>query len=138
MPKTAESIFQQLGLAAEPIIPEQWDTKLLKPGDKIGEPKLLFSNIPASKVEEWREAFGGDEVRKQKELAAEKAAAKKAAKDRKKAKKAAGAAPETAPAAAGVNVAVNPSVEAVEKHDEADPRIEGVTKAVEQADIHTS
>jgi methionyl-tRNA synthetase len=53
----------------------------------LGEPKLLFSAIPASKLEEWRDAFGGEELKKQKAIEAEKAAAKKAAKEKEKEKK---------------------------------------------------
>ena len=137
MPGTAESIFRQLGLEPAPFIPDSWTADDLKPGHKLGEPKLLFSQIPASKVEEWREAYGGEEVRKQKALAAEKAAAKKAQKEREKEKKrlkkeaAAAAAANGQPSSSG-------TVEAAEKHQEADPDIEKVTEALETADVHTS
>ena len=131
MPDTAKAIFQQLGVEPVPRVPDTWDMQALRPGHKVGEPKLLFATIPATKVEEWREAFGGEEVRRQKELAAKKAAAKKAAKDKEKEKKKAKKA-ATAPSM------TERGVEAAEKHQEADPAIEKVTKAVEQANIQTS
>ena len=102
MPSTAESILRQLGIEptttttpntttttnAALSIPDVWDpTAALKPGHKIGEPKLLFSNIPTARMDEWREAFGGEELRRQKAVEAEKAAAKKAAKEREKERK---------------------------------------------------
>jgi methionyl-tRNA synthetase len=95
MPEKAQSILRQLGFKAAseeeqrvPVhIPDIWEANALKPGHAIGTPELLFSTIPAAKVEEWREAFGGEELRKQKELEAEKAAAKKAAREKEKEKK---------------------------------------------------
>ncbi|KAK4044674.1 tRNA synthetases class I (M)-domain-containing protein [Parachaetomium inaequale] len=103
MPEKSQSILRQLGVKPSgedrevaARIPDTWEADALKPGHAIGEPELLFANIPAAKIEEWRDAFGGEELRKQKELEAEKAAAKKAAKEkekeRKKLKKAAQAA----------------------------------------------
>lgn len=77
------------------MIPDIWTGNTLEPGEKLGTPTLLFSQIPASRAAEWQEMFGGDELKKQKAAEAEKAAAKKAAKQRKKdeknAKKAAAA-----------------------------------------------
>jgi methionyl-tRNA synthetase len=87
MPKTAESIFQQLGVDPVVHIPDIWDANALSPGHVIGEPKPLFTTIPASKLEEWSEAFGGAELRKQKILEAEKVAVKKAAKKKGKEEK---------------------------------------------------
>lgn len=87
MPSTSEAILEQIGSPGLVSIPETWSGDLIKPGQKIGEPKLLFTQIPASKLDEWREAFGGEEIRKQKALEAEKAAAKKAAKEKKKQQK---------------------------------------------------
>lgn len=93
MPGTSEAIFEQLGLQPSPegkfdvCIPDTWQTDFLKPGHALGEPKLLFAAIPASKLDEWREAFGGEELKKQKEAEAEKAAAKKAAKEKEKERK---------------------------------------------------
>ena len=88
MPSTADSIFQQLGIDPEPHIPDTWESGFaLKPGHPLGEPKLLFTAIPASKIEEWREAYGGEELQRQKRLDAEKTAAKKAQKEKDKEKK---------------------------------------------------
>jgi methionyl-tRNA synthetase len=87
MPGTSKSIFQQLGIEPVPKIPETWDTEILKPGHTLGVPQVLFTQIPASKIEEWRNAYGGEELKKLKALEAEKAAAKKAAKEKEKEKK---------------------------------------------------
>lgn len=87
MPGTAGSIFEQIGAPTEPHIPDTWEADFLKPGHVIGQPKLLFSQIPTSKLEEWRLAYGGEELKKLKALEAEKAAAKKAAKEKEKEKK---------------------------------------------------
>jgi len=87
MPKTAEHIFEQLGVPSAPRIPDTWDAHTLVEGHQLGEPRPLFSVIPAAKSEEWREAYGGSAAREQKRLEAEKAAAKKAAKKQKKDKK---------------------------------------------------
>ncbi|KAL2127375.1 hypothetical protein VTI74DRAFT_10834 [Chaetomium olivicolor] len=103
MPEKAQSILRQLGVKGQSEgedvpaqIPDTWEADALKPGHAIGTPELLFANIPTAKIEEWRDAFGGEELRKQKALEAEKAAAKKLArekeKEKKKAKKAAQAA----------------------------------------------
>ncbi|KAJ9148351.1 Methionyl-tRNA synthetase [Pleurostoma richardsiae] len=164
MPATSAAMFEQLGAEPAPSIPVTWAPASLKPGHKLGTPKLLFSQIPASKVEEWREAFGGEEVRRLKELAAEKAAAKKAAKEREKEKKrlkkeqaAAAAAAATAvaaddaaaaataiaaasskEAAVSENKAPAAGVESSEKKEVADPAIEQVTNALEKTEVHTS
>ncbi|KAI0406358.1 methionyl-tRNA synthetase [Xylaria palmicola] len=90
MPNTASSILTQLGVPKEKqtfSIPDVWTATTLKPGEKLGAPALLFSQIPASRATEWQEMFGGDELKKQKAAEAEKAAAKKAAKQRKKEEK---------------------------------------------------
>ncbi|TLD28690.1 hypothetical protein PspLS_03204 [Pyricularia sp. CBS 133598] len=94
MPGTARSILRQIGLAKgdESLdsafrIPEVWKGDSLTPGTPLGEPERPFAQIPASKLEEWREAFGGEELRKQKQLEAEKAAAKKLAREKDKEKK---------------------------------------------------
>lgn len=126
MPATSKSMFSQLGLEPSPSIPDVWATDAIKPGHKLGAPALLFSQIPATKVEEWREAYGGEEARKAREEkareAAEKAAKRKADKEKKKAKKA----------------AAKVGVEATEKTEVADPAIEAVTEAIAKADVHTS
>ena len=87
MPKTAESIFNQLGVESVPTIPDTWAANALPEGHPIGEPRPLFSTIPAAKLEEWREAYGGGAAREQKILEAQKAAAKRAAKEEKKQRK---------------------------------------------------
>lgn len=87
MPTIAESIFRQLGVEAKVSIPSTWTADTIKSGQAIGKAEALFSIIPASKADEWRDMYGGDELRKQKQLEAEKAAAKKAAKQRKKQQK---------------------------------------------------
>jgi methionyl-tRNA synthetase len=93
MPGTSDSIFEQLGFEAsaegkyDVHIPDTWTADLVKSGQRLGEPKLLFTAIPASKLDEWREAFGGEELKMQKAAEAEKAAAKKAAKEQEKEKK---------------------------------------------------
>jgi methionyl-tRNA synthetase len=94
MPEKAQSILRQIGVKGSnegeevPVrIPDVWEVDALKPGHAIGTPELLFANIPAAKIEEWRDAFGGEELRKQKEIEAEKAAAKKAAREKEKEKR---------------------------------------------------
>lgn len=106
MPEKAQSILRQLGVkgpdgdAVPAQIPDTWEADALKPGHAIGTPELLFSNIPAAKIEEWREAFGGEELRKQKQIEAEKAAARKAAREKEKEKKRLKKAAQAAEAAA--------------------------------------
>lgn len=120
MPEKSQSILRQLGIKPAAgqdqitaVIPDTWTADALKPGHAIGEPELLFSNIPAAKIEEWRDAFGGEELRRQKEAEAEKAAAKKAArekeKEKKKAKKAAQAAAEADGSAQPAEAAKGPT-----------------------------
>lgn len=134
LPNTSKAIFEQLGVDTTPVIPDSWIVDAIKPGHKLGTPQHLFTQIPASKIEEWKDAFGGEEVRKQKEEAAAKAAAKKAAKEADKARKKAKKEAEKAKAAA----AAAGSVESGEKKAEADPAIESVTEAIAKADVHTS
>ncbi|KAK7749510.1 hypothetical protein SLS53_000085 [Cytospora paraplurivora] len=137
MPGTAVSIFEQLGLEPQPSIPDTWVTDGIKPGHKLGTPKLLFTQIPAAKVEEWREAYGGEEVRKAKELAAKKAEEKRLAKEREKEKK---RQKKLAAAQAKENEqpATKASVESTEKKELTDPAIENLTEAIAKADVHTS
>jgi methionyl-tRNA synthetase len=88
MPETANSMFRQLGLDNVAVsIPNAWELGVIQPGHVIAEPNLLFSTIPAAKVEEWRESFGGEEARRQKAEEQKKAAEKKAAKEREKERK---------------------------------------------------
>ena len=77
------------------MIPDRWTADDIKPGHKIGKAKHLFSLIPLSKEQEWRDMFGGTQAeRMKKEEEAAKKAAKKAADKAKKAAKKAGAKPE--------------------------------------------
>lgn len=87
MPTTAESIFKQLGVEAKVTIPSTWTADTIKAGQPIGKAESLFSIIPTAKADEWRDMYGGEELRKQKQIEAEKAAAKKAARQRKKQQK---------------------------------------------------
>lgn len=142
MPNTSDAIFKQLGIEPVASIPDVWTPDAaIKPGQKLGEPKHLFSQIPASKIEEWKDAFGGEEVRKQKEEAAAKAAEKKAAKEKEKErKKAKKEAEKLVQAQAQQNQVepAGPSVESQEKKLEADPEVEKVTEAIAKTDVHTS
>lgn len=135
MPSTAAAMFAQLGVEAVPLVTDHFVTDALRPGHKIGEVKLLFSQILPTKVEEWREAFGGEEVRRQKAEAAEKVAAKKAAKEREKERKRLKKETEKEKKK---ETADGAGVEAAEKHQEADPAIEKITKALENTEVHTS
>ncbi|KXX78955.1 Methionine--tRNA ligase, cytoplasmic [Madurella mycetomatis] len=129
MPEKAQSILRQLGFKGPseedqeiPVhIPDTWQADALKPGHAIGTPELLFATIPATKVDEWRDAFGGEELRKQKTLEAEKAAAKKLAREREKEKKrlkkaaqAAGATQATEAAPGSTTLPVRPAQESEE------------------------
>jgi methionyl-tRNA synthetase len=109
MPDISRSIFEQLAVDPVAHIPETWDFGSIPAGHAIGTPKVLFTAIPVSKIEEWRLAYGGEELKRQKALQAEKAAAKKAkqleAKEKKKQAK-------LAAAAAAAAVATTPSGEA--------------------------
>jgi len=135
MPATALSILQQLN-AELLIIPDgEWRGNTVEPGHKIGKAAYLFSQIKPEKEKEWREMFGGEELKKAKAEKEAKAAAKKAEKERKKAKKAAGGAAK--PAGEGE------SVEAVEKDgvqskSEAGTAVEEVTEGTAQVTLQTS
>ncbi|KAK0390123.1 hypothetical protein NLU13_3696 [Sarocladium strictum] len=85
MPGVTTNILTQLGLdeATSPAHipdPASWAFNALPAGHKLGTPASLFATIPAAKLEEWRDAYGGEELKRQKALAAEKLAAKKAKK----------------------------------------------------------
>ena len=135
MPDSYAAICAQLGVDAAPALPDEWDPAVLKPGHKIGPPAYLFSQIRPEKEQEWREAFGGEEAKRQKALLAAKAAEKKASKEREKARRAAKKA--GASSAAGTAVPAT-GVEAGEKKAIADPEVETVTAALENADVRTS
>ncbi|KAF2770086.1 methionyl-tRNA synthetase [Teratosphaeria nubilosa] len=87
IPATSRSILEQLQ-ADLLIIPDQWLAKSISGGHKIGKAAHLFKNIKPEKEVEWRELFGGDELKKQKEADAKKKAQRKAEKEAKKLKKA--------------------------------------------------
>ena len=144
--KSVPGIFEQLGVAPTPHIPEEFLPETIQPGHKIGKPAHLFTKIMAEKEQEWREAYGGEEVKKQKTLAEAKKMANKLSKEKRKAQKAAKAAESAAaglttdiPASAAPTV-VAPTLgaEAAEKQQMAEPAIENVTKAMEKTDVHTS
>ena len=137
MPEKSQSILRQLGVKAPngdgqvPVrIPDVWEVDALKPGHAIGTPELLFANIPAAKIDEWRDAFGGEELRKQKEIEAEKAAAKKAArekeKEKRKLKKAAAAEAAQVPSGATTTLPLRPAQPA--------QAADGVTEPAESAE----
>lgn len=128
MPATSQSMLSQLGLEPSPAIPDVLATDALKPGHKLGTPELLFSQIPAAKIEEWREAYGGEEARKEKEAAAKLAEEKRLKKQKDKEKKRLKKLAEKEGA----------GVEAAEKKEIADPAVEQVTEAIAKADVHTS
>lgn len=143
MPTTSNAIFEQLGCEPQASIPDAFIVDAIKPGQKLGEPKHLFTQIAATKIDEWKDAFGGEEVRKQKEEAARKAAEKKAAKEREKEKKrlkkeAAKAAAVAEADGAATAPGAGPSVESEEKRLDADPAIEAVTQAIAKTEMHTS
>ncbi|KAK3216293.1 hypothetical protein GRF29_8g2819914 [Pseudopithomyces chartarum] len=85
LPDTTTSILAQLDLPFL-TIPDEWQAGTIPVGHKIGKAAYLFSQIKAEKEAEWKEQFGGDELKKAK---AEKAAAKQRDKERKKLRKAA-------------------------------------------------
>lgn len=128
MPATAKAMFSQLGLDPSPSIPDSWVTNALKPGHKLGTPELLFTQIPTAKIDEWREAYGGEEARKEKEAAAKLAEEKRLKKQKEKEKKRLKKLAEKEGA----------GVEAAEKKEIADHAIERVTEAIAKVDIHTS
>ena len=126
--KFVPGIFQQLGVEPIPNIPEKWETRAIEPGHKIGKPAYLFSQIKPEKEREWRDAYGGEEVKKQRALAEDK---KRANKEKRKKNQ------DAKKAAATVD---GPKIgaEAAEKQQMVDPAIENVTEAMKKADVHTS
>lgn len=137
MPEKSQSILRQLGVKGPggegsnipARIPDTWEANDLKPGHAVGTPELLFTNIPAAKIEEWREAFGGEELRKQKEIEAEKAAAKKAAREKEKEKKKLKKAAQAAEAGQGPTTTLPihpapPAQAAAKSSEAAEPTVE--------------
>ncbi|KAI6865004.1 putative methionine--tRNA ligase [Hortaea werneckii] len=128
LPATTRAILDQLQ-AELLIIPDEWSASSIQPGHKIGKAAHLFKTIKPEKEKEWRELFGGDELKKQKEADAAKKAARKADKDRKKAKKAA------EKGAAGVEDAEKDGVQTEPKAGDA---LEEVTEGTKQVSLQTS
>ncbi|KAK5112183.1 methionine--tRNA ligase mes1 [Meristemomyces frigidus] len=86
LPATTRAILDQLQ-AELLIIPDTWEAQSVEGGHKIGKAAHLFKNILPAKEKEWRELFGGSELKKQKDADAAKKAVKKAEKERKRAQK---------------------------------------------------
>lgn len=86
LPATSASICAQLNISSSfPLaISDTFETDVLSPGHKLGTAAYLFSQIKPDMETKWREDFGGDEARRQRQEKAEKAAKKKADKERKK------------------------------------------------------
>ncbi len=133
LPATCESILTQLNMAkstsASVPIPESWDPSVIPPGHTLGNAAHLFSQIKAEKEQEWREEFGGEELKRLKAEKAARAAKKKADKNRKKNIKG--------------NAAEGSSVEATAKDgaqnlDRSEDAVEAVTKGVSQTALQSS
>jgi len=145
LPATTRAILSQLQ-AELLIIPNVWEAKSIQPEHKIGKAAHLFKTIKPEKEQEWKEMFGGSELKKQKDADAAKKAARKADKEKKKAKKAADrAADKTAEDADGAKAADQgkESVEAVEKDGvqtdaQAGDAVEEVTEGTKQVTLQTS
>jgi methionyl-tRNA synthetase len=132
LPATTRSILAQLSseLLIIPGDDEKWQADSIKGGHKIGKAAHLFKTIKPEKEAEWKELFGGIELKKAKEEEAKKKAAKKADKEKKRAAK-----------KAADKGAV--SVETVEKDGvQSDPKagsaVEEVTEGVKQVALQTS
>lgn len=93
MPSITKNIASQINVPEDISIPDVFITDAVKPGHKIGTAERLFSIIDPKKADEWRDQFGGEELKKMKaeaEAATKaKAEKKRLDKERKKAKKAA-------------------------------------------------
>lgn len=88
MPLTTASIAAQIGSTSTSIlIPDSWSGADVPVSQPVGEAKHLFTPIAKEKEDEWRDQFGGEEMRKQKAEAAAKAEKKRLDKERKRAKK---------------------------------------------------
>lgn len=130
MPATTRSILEQLQTEML-IIPDEWKAASISAGHKIGKAQHLFKMIKPEKEKEWKEMFGGDELKKAKAEAEKKKEAKKAEKERKKAKKAA----EKAGAGQSVESAEK---DGAESNPQAGDAVEEVTEGVRQAALQTS
>ncbi|KAK5130477.1 hypothetical protein LTR08_001999 [Meristemomyces frigidus] len=90
MPATTRAILAQLQSELLIIPAEQWTAESVEGGHTIGKAAHLFKNIKVEKEAEWKELFGGSELKKVKEAEGEKKRARKADKERRKGEKAAG------------------------------------------------
>ncbi|KAH7308968.1 methionyl-tRNA synthetase [Stachybotrys elegans] len=73
MPDTAKSINRQVCI--EPLrIPDQWIADSIKPNHRIGKAEHLFRPIKMERAQEWRRAFGSENIHKFKEEEAAKKA----------------------------------------------------------------
>ena len=118
-------------------IPDAFETDRLPAGHKIGSAAYLFTQIKPDMEVKWREEFGGDEARRQRQEKAEKAAKKKAEKERKKQSKNKEKEKEKEAAV------TSRSVEAAEKNgsqalDNPKDAVEEVTEGVKQTVLQTS
>jgi len=92
MPDVSASMARQIGCdVSDILIPDEFKVGVVPVGQKIGQAERLFEPIKPEKEEEWRDAYGGEELRKMKAEKAAKAEKKRLDKLRKKEKKAAGA-----------------------------------------------
>jgi methionyl-tRNA synthetase len=99
IPNVSDAIAAQLNIktvnsdgtvAKELLIPDKWQTDVIKPEHVIGQAQRLFEPIKLEMEDAWKEQFGGEEAKKAKEEKKAKADKRKADKEKKKAKKAAG------------------------------------------------
>jgi methionyl-tRNA synthetase len=106
MPVVAANIAAQIGCELHTIqIPDVWTGDVVRPGHRAGEAARLFEPIKPEMEQEWRESFGGEEMRKIKEELARKAEKKRLDKLKKKEKKAAKKGEESAAAPAAAAAA---------------------------------
>ncbi|KAK3670522.1 hypothetical protein LTR78_009626 [Recurvomyces mirabilis] len=127
LPSTTRSILRQLRTSLLTIPAGTWTPDSISGGHEIGAAEHLFTNIQKGKEQEWKELFGGDELKKVKEAEAVKKVARKAEKERKKARRAA----EKEGGGDG-DGKVGTSVEGVEKEGEGkvDEGVREVTEGV--------
>lgn len=133
LPATTRSILEQLQTDLL-IIPDGWyKFRSIEGGHRIGKAQHLFKNIKPEKETEWKELFGGDELKKVKAAEAEKKAAKKAEKERKKAEKTAKRAADQGQE--GVETAEKDGAQTNAKAGDA---VEEVTEGTKQVSLQTS
>lgn len=135
MPATTRAILTQLNTELL-TIPDTWSASSIEGGHKIGKAAHLFKTILPAKEKEWRELFGGSELKKQKDAEAAKKAGKKAEKERKRAQKKAEA-EKAGDGKGGVESAEKGESSAGAKGLVGDA-VEEVTKGTEQVSLQTS